>query len=417
MAVYHLKVSFGSRAGGQSACAKSDYIGREGKYEKDAEELEHTEHGNMPEWARSDPAKYWQAADENERANGRLYSEVQFALPQELSAGGRRAAASDFAEQLTGGERLPYTLAIHRGGTDGENPHAHLMFSERGHDGIERGAEQWFRRYNAKAPEQGGARKSRASKAGDWLDKTRTAWERTANRALEQTGRVERIDRRSLAELREEAYRAGNLQRAAELSREPNVHLGPERYRTLRGGASATVQQAARIERTNAADRGERDMDSRRVERLKREVGGIEARLKETYDRVRTAIDERIKQAGRAVRAGSEAVGRAGRALGRAGATVGRAAGVRSGGVHQVEQDLRGAGDTLSRASAAIGRSSRIRSEGVHLVDREHGRAAGEIERTCRKIDYCIQRTSPDFERGLKREKDRSRSRGWNISR
>ena len=99
--------------------------------------------------------------------------------------------------QLTGQERLPYTLAIHRGGADGENPHAHLMFSERGHDGIDRSAKQWFRRYNGKAPETGGARKSRAAKAGDWLDKTRKAWEQTANQALERAGRVEQIDGRS----------------------------------------------------------------------------------------------------------------------------------------------------------------------------------------------------------------------------
>ena len=56
MAVFHLKASFGSRAGGQSARAKSDYIEREGRYEKDREELEHKEHGNMPEWAEEDPA-------------------------------------------------------------------------------------------------------------------------------------------------------------------------------------------------------------------------------------------------------------------------------------------------------------------------------------------------------------------------
>ena len=55
MAVYHLKVSIGSRAGGQSAGAKADYIEREGNYEKDREELEHKEHGNMPEWAKDDP--------------------------------------------------------------------------------------------------------------------------------------------------------------------------------------------------------------------------------------------------------------------------------------------------------------------------------------------------------------------------
>ena len=41
------------------------------------------------------------------------------------------------------------------------------MFSERGNDGIERSGEQWFKRHNAKAPEKGGARKSRAAKAGD----------------------------------------------------------------------------------------------------------------------------------------------------------------------------------------------------------------------------------------------------------
>ena len=167
----------------------------------------------MPEWARDEPQKYWAAADENERANGRLYSEVQFALPQELSTAERRQAASHFAAGLTGAERLPYTLALHRGGANGENPHTHLMFSERGHDGIERNAEQWFRRYNAKTPQQGGTRKSRSGKAGDWLDKTRGAWERTANRALEQAGRSERIDGRSLAELRDEAYRAGDLER------------------------------------------------------------------------------------------------------------------------------------------------------------------------------------------------------------
>ena len=96
MAVYHLKMSVGSRAGGQSARAKSDYIEREGRYEQDREELEHKEHGNMPEWAEDDPRSYWEAADEYERANGRLYREVQFALPKELNEGQRRELASGF---------------------------------------------------------------------------------------------------------------------------------------------------------------------------------------------------------------------------------------------------------------------------------------------------------------------------------
>ena len=74
----------------------------------------------MPEWAEVDPGKYWEAADEHERANGRLYSEIQFALPKKLNAAERREVVGRFAERLTGPERLPYTLAIHRGGPDGE---------------------------------------------------------------------------------------------------------------------------------------------------------------------------------------------------------------------------------------------------------------------------------------------------------
>ena len=377
MAVFHLKASFGSRAGGQSARAKSQYIEREGRYEKDGEELEHKEHENMPEWAEDDPGKYWEAADEHERANGRLYSEVQFALPKELNEDERREAASSFAERLTGGERLPYTLAIHRGGANGENPHAHLMFSERGNDGIERSGEQWFKRHNAKAPEKGGARKSRAAKAGDWLEKTRKAWEQTANRALERAGRAERIDGRSLADLRDEAHRAGDLKRAAELSREPNVHLGPERYRTSRGGASETVKQAGRVERRTAVDRGERDADSRQVERLEREIAGVEARLKETYDRVRTAIDKRIRQARRAIRRGSEAAGRAGRALGRAGATVGRA-------IHAGADAVGRAGRDFDREHAAVGRT-------CNDIDQRIRGTFKECEQNDRRLQRCCE--------------------------
>ena len=406
MAVYHLKASFGSRAGGQSARAKSDYIEREGRYEKDSEELEYKEHGNMPEWAEDDPGSYWAAADAHERANGRLYSEVQFALPKEIDEAGRREAASDFAAHLTGSEKLPYTMAIHRGGAEGENPHAHLMYSERGNDGIERSAEQWFRRYNGKAPETGGARKSRAAKAGDWLDKTRKAWEQTANQALERAGREERIDGRSLAERRDEAYRSGDMERAAELSREPNVHLGPSRHREGSGpAAQEKLQKAERVEQENRADAAERDAHSREVARIEGEIRRAEARLKETYDRIRRAIDQRIQQAGRAIREGAEAVARAGRAVGRAGAAIGRAAGIRTQAVYRVEQNLGGAGDTLGTASAAIGRAARGRTEGVHRVERAHGRAARTLERTCREIDLGIQRAGEAIGREVKKIK------------
>ena len=298
-----LKVSVGSRAGGQSAAAKADYIEREGCYEQDREELEHKEHDHMPEWAEENPRSYWEAADEYERANGRLYREVQFALPKELSEGQRRELASGFAKRLTEGERLPYTLAVHRG--DGENPHAHLMFSERVNDGIERSREQWFRRYNRSEPEKGGARKSRAGSAGDWMDKTRKAWEQTANEALRRAGYGERIDHRSLAERRDEAERSGNLELAAKLSREPNVHLGPMAYRAgdlERAGQgeaaagekaqiSVVLERSERVEKDNQALVEERDGLANRI---KERIAGIFQELRALREKIREAR-ERVK--------------------------------------------------------------------------------------------------------------------------
>ena len=240
MAIYHLNVKTGSRDGGQSARARAQYIVREGKDEKDRDELAHSESGNMPEWAQDDPRGYWAAADAHERVNGRLFVEVECALPKELNEAQQRTLAHSFAAELTGQVRLPYTMALRRGG--GENPHVRLMISERALDGHDRDAARWFKRYNRKEPEKGGARKSLSIKGKEWLENTRRGWARAANRALEEAGRAERIDHRSLEAQRAEALERGELDRAAELDRIPGIHLGPERYRAERGGHSRVVR-------------------------------------------------------------------------------------------------------------------------------------------------------------------------------
>ncbi len=97
------------------------------------------ESGHMPDWAQDDPRTYWAAADAHERANGRLFRDVEFALPAALPERQRVALAREFAASVTNsdGERLPYTLAVHHG--EGENAHAHLMFSERAYVGVRDG--------------------------------------------------------------------------------------------------------------------------------------------------------------------------------------------------------------------------------------------------------------------------------------
>ena len=202
-----------------------------------------------------DPRGYWAAADAHERVNGRLFVAVECALPKELNAAQQRTLARSFAAALTGGERLPYTMALRRGG--GENPHVHLMISERALDGHDRDAERWFKRYNRKAPEKGGARKSLSIKGKEWLENTRRGWARAANRALEEAGRAERIDHRTLAAQRAEALERGELDRAAELDPHPRHPPGrgaiPGRARRPFEGRSRWPRQSsgetARIER------------------------------------------------------------------------------------------------------------------------------------------------------------------------
>ena len=449
MAIYHLSVKVGSRIGGQSAKAKSDYIEREGKYEKDRDELAYSESGNMPEWAQDDHQKYWAATDEHERANGSLFKEVEFALPVELDERQQRELASSFAADLTGGERLPYTMAIHRGG--GDNPHVHLMISERGLDGHARDAETWFKRANKAAPEKGGALKTRSFMNKEWLENTRKAWETAANTALERAGRSERIDHRSLAAQRAEAIERGQVDRADDLSRQPGVHLGPERYRAERGGPSRVVELAERIDQSNRADRVEREQegsrfgaDGRAGADIAAEIAGIEARLKEIYDRTRAAIDKRLEQVGRAIRAGADAVGRAGEDLVRAGSGVGRAIQAGADAVGRTgrafeggHQDIRTA--TRERSEAPEGPISGVATavkqirKGTPVVraaSQEGDRATRALNRThrsigrsivaCRRFDLTVRQFSGELElvASLTRaEADQKRKAGNQVGR
>ena len=229
-AIFHLHARTGSRSKGQSARAAAAYIQRAGEYHRDqADELLYTESGHMPAWAAAEPTTYWDAADLHERANGRLFKRVEVALPLALTEAEQRALAVGFAHHLTDGEALPYTLAIHAG--NGTNPHCHLLISERTNDGLERAPEQWFRRYNAAAPEQGGARKTEALKPKAWLEEARAAWAAQTNAALERAGHDVRIDHRSLA--------------AQGVERLPGVHLGPDvQAMEARGGRNRAGSRA-----------------------------------------------------------------------------------------------------------------------------------------------------------------------------
>lgn len=205
MAIGRLSVGVGPKG---KAGPHAQYIAREGKYAKHNDKIEKLEAkgcGNMPAWAETDPNFFWQMSDDKERKNGTSYREHVIALPRELTADQRHELIKDWIAQEIG-DKHAYQYAIHNplAADGGEQPHAHIMFSERLIDGIERDPEQYFKRYNAKNPERGGGKKANEPKLADErkleLKQQRDRWERMCNSHLEHAGSAARISMKSLVD-------------------------------------------------------------------------------------------------------------------------------------------------------------------------------------------------------------------------
>ena len=235
MASYHCSVKVGGKG---KASGHAAYIAREGRYAERTgyEDLEATGYGNLPSWAEHEPALFWNAADRHERANGATYREIEIALPCELNPAQRQELVLDFIRHEIG-ERHAHQWAIHNPGAalaGGEQPHAHLMYSERTLDGIDRDPEQYFKRYNGKHPELGGCWKDSAGTEERLLE-TRQRWAEAQNAHLQRHGHAVRVDHRSLAD--------------QGIDRAPEQHLGGRRVRQLE-----PEQREALLERREAED-------------------------------------------------------------------------------------------------------------------------------------------------------------------
>lgn len=266
MAIYHLTAKTVSR-GTSFAKARHDYIEREGRYASDKAEVEHSQSGNMPEWA-DEARKYWDAADTYERGNGRLFKQLEFSLPKELSADQQKELVQGFVDKLTSTKDgpLPYSYAIHKG-HDKENPHCHLMISERAKDGHERSPETWFKRANGRSPEKGGAKKSEELKPKEWLQEARQEWSLQTNRALERAGQEARIDHRSLKE--------------QGIDREPTQHLGP--------AAAAMERKGIQTDRGRQVAQGDKTALGNQAQELE-EAKALKATINEGMSQARESF-------------------------------------------------------------------------------------------------------------------------------
>ena len=220
MAIYRMNTSHGHIG---SASPHSDYIRGEGKYSYKQNEVVY-ENNFMPEGVT--PREFWKCADENEPVIGdrlgRTYREFKLTLPHELSLEENIKLVNEFIEKEIGKNHY-YSVVIHDKESNEkgiQNVHAHLMFSERTIDGIDRPLEKYFQYANWRNPANGGTKKDPVWGKKEKLLEIRQSWEDILNKHLEQKG-IEKVSCKSLKAQKEEALENGDFEKAKFLDREP----------------------------------------------------------------------------------------------------------------------------------------------------------------------------------------------------
>ena len=243
VAIFHLSVKTISRSSGRSATAAIAY--RAGERVTDERTglvhdytrrrgIEHTEiflPENSPAWA-TNRAQLWNAAELSEtRKNSTVAREFEVAIPAELNREQRLELVREFARDLVQRHGMAVDVAIHEPGKDGDhrNHHAHILCSTR------RLTPEGFKDKTRELDDQ------KSGEVANW----RQRWADVSNRHLENAGRQERIDHRSLSAQRADAIERGDTDQAAKFDRLPTVHLGPN-----------VVQMEQRGIRTERGDQG-----------------------------------------------------------------------------------------------------------------------------------------------------------------
>ena len=356
MASYHLAVKTVKRSAGRSATAAAAYRSggvivceREGRVHdysrkqgiEDAFILAPEE---APDWAR-DRSALWNAAEAAEvRVNAVVAREWELALPAEIGVEARREIAGAFAQALVDRYGVAADVAIHAPHREGDdrNHHAHVLTTTRvvGADGF--------------------GKKTRvldaAQTGGPQIAAMRGVWAGLQNDALERAGAEERVDHRSLEAQREAAELRGDLVAAEELTRAPEVKLGP--------AVNAMERRAAREAETEGrayapvTERGQVVQEAREARRvfavLREELRERVEAAREAYGAARGEGQDRVSAGLAAMRAALDKQ--------RDGPEAGERVGDRLRRMLAREQE-RGGGDTAwsekdvrARLDAALGR-------------------------------------------------------------
>lgn len=234
---YHCSVKPVGRSAGRSVVAAAAYRAGERLHdERQDRPHDYTRrHGVvrseivLPADARPDLAdreQLWNAIDKAEgRANGRLATEIELALPHELNPQERYRLVRDFARDLADRHGIAVDFAIHQPGKGGDhrNHHAHVLCSHRQIDGEGVGEIAARRTVSKRVKDE---RKevgiAGVFATGKDIKAIRLEWEKRVNRAYERAGLAIRVDHRS--------------HKDRDIDREATKHLGPKQTAAERRG-------------------------------------------------------------------------------------------------------------------------------------------------------------------------------------
>lgn len=267
MASYHFSVKSKNKG---YALGHYLYISRLMQYEgirkTSNETVEHIEPGRcMPSFVK-DPIEFWQAADTYERANAKVYMEYEIALPNEFTPDQRKTLIETFFDKHIVPQQYPHSYAIHnvKSRLSGEEqPHCHLMFSLKADDGIERTAEQYFKRYNPQNPAKGGAKKIQLQDGhadySTFLLHIRKAWENHLNDALAEhcptvTYTLDGQDITIKNQVSADSYEKYNEIHSTLYLPEPKLGVGQQ---------NATAEYLAQIQKIREHNQQERELEER----------------------------------------------------------------------------------------------------------------------------------------------------------
>lgn len=169
-----------------------------------------------PAWAH-DSNQLWNTVEAGEkRKDAQLAREFILAVPPELSADAQFRTASDWAQTNLVNSGMVAEVSLHHTKT-GKNPHVHILATMRKLDG---------ETFSSK-------------KATEWNDvgllvKQRESWAEAVNAALENAGRDERVDHRSLKDRGIDRVPQPKIGVAATAMKHRGVVDDPERFQLVR---------------------------------------------------------------------------------------------------------------------------------------------------------------------------------------